>query len=97
MRTLLFAAISTLTTASGIPLSDSRGEGIADLIEASPLIILNQDTPTRLPNHGAPSSPDLSLALANLALACTWSTHIALSSNHLPITITSPSDDIPYP
>jgi endonuclease/exonuclease/phosphatase family metal-dependent hydrolase len=78
-------------------LSKSRGERIAESIEASPLIILNQDTPTRLPNHGSPSSPDVSVASAHLALACTWSTHLKLNSDHLPITITFPSDDIPSP
>jgi hypothetical protein len=53
--------------------------------------------PTRLPNHGSPSSPDVSVASAHLALACTWSTHLKLNSDHLLITITFPSDDIPSP
>jgi hypothetical protein len=37
------------------------------------------------------------VASAHLALACTWSTHIKLNSDHLPITITFPSDDAPSP
>jgi hypothetical protein len=78
-------------------LSSSWVETIADQLEASPLIILNQDTPTRLPNHGSPSSPDVSAASAHIALTFTWSTHVKLNSDHLPITITFLSDDIPSP
>ena len=75
--------------------TDPRGERIADQIELSPLIILNSDTPTRLPKSGAASSPDVTLASAHIALASTWATHVNLNSDHLPITISLPSDEAP--
>jgi hypothetical protein len=76
-------------------LSDPRGESLADQIKLSPLIVLNSDTPTRLPSSGAASSPDISLASAHIALASTWETHVRLNSDHLPITIALPSDEAP--
>jgi hypothetical protein len=76
-------------------LSDSRGELIADQIEDSPLIALNLDTPTRLPSSGSPTSSDITLASAHIALAATWLTHVRLNSDHLPITISLPSDGAP--
>jgi hypothetical protein len=36
---------------------------------------------------------DVSMASAHIALACTWVTHIRLNNDHLPITITLPTDD----
>jgi hypothetical protein len=76
-------------------LADSRGELIADQIEDSPLIALNLDAPTRLPSSGSPMSPDITLASAHIALAATWSTHVRLNSDHLPITISLTSDGAP--
>jgi hypothetical protein len=74
-------------------LSDSRGETISDAIVLSPLVILNNpDVPTRLPRNVAPSSPDLAVASAHIALASTWSMHIRLNSNHLPMTIALPCE-----
>jgi hypothetical protein len=71
---------------------------LSDAIEISPLIILNDSgSPTRLPKSGSPSSPNLSLASAHVALAATWETHVQLNSDHLPITITLPCDDAPPP
>jgi hypothetical protein len=67
---------------------------VADQIELSPLIILNSDTPTRLPESGAASSPDVTLASAHIVLASTWVTHVNLNSDHLPITILLPSDEV---
>jgi hypothetical protein len=79
-------------------LADPRGESLLDAIKISPLIILNEaGSPTRLPKSGLPSSPDLSLASAHVALAATWETHVHLNSDHLPITITLPCDDAPPP
>jgi hypothetical protein len=77
-------------------LVDPRGEKIADQIEHCPLLILNDaNLPTRLPNNGSSSSPDLTLASAHVALASTWATNVKLNSDHLPITVTLPSDEAP--
>jgi hypothetical protein len=76
-------------------LADPRGERLADQIELSPLIILNSDSPTRLPKSGVASSPDVTLASAHIALASTWATRVNLNSDHLPITISLPSDEAP--
>jgi hypothetical protein len=55
------------------------------------------DTPTSLPKSGAPTSPDVTLASAHVALASTWVTNVKLNSDHLPITITLPSDEVSPP
>jgi hypothetical protein len=78
-------------------LTDPRGEELASCIEDSPLIILNEDSPTRLPLSGSPSSPDISLATAHIALVSNWATHVKLNSDHLPITIALPSEEQPPP
>ena len=82
------------------PSEDDRGEALAEAIENSDLCVLNHDQPTRLPlgagNNQRPTSPDVSLISAHLALAVTWSTHIHLASDHLPITIAF-DDDVPNP
>jgi hypothetical protein len=74
---------------------DSRGKLVADQIKDSPLIALNLDAPTRLPSSGSPTSPDITLASAHIALAATWLTHVRLNSDHLLITISMPSDGAP--
>ena len=48
-----------------------------------------------LPTNGAPSSPDISLASAHLALSATWQPLIRLSSDHLPILIDPYGDHEP--
>ena len=79
-------------------LVDIRGETLANTIENSPLIVLNEDTPTRLPTNGNPTSPDISLASAHLALASHWSTLVGLNSDHLPILVALPtSQTLPPP
>ena len=62
-------------------------------IDASSLITLNENTPTRLPPAGAYSSSDVSIISSHLALRTVWTTHTTLNSDHLPIviTITNPS------
>ena len=72
-----------------------RGDSLASAIENSALCILNTDSPTRLPIHGSPNSPDLSLISAHLAATSIWSTHIGLNSDHLPITIDLGGDSPP--
>ena len=78
-------------------INDDRGEHLVSEIEMSNLVILNQDTPTRLPgNNQRSTSPDISLISAHLAMAVNWSVDAKLSSDHLPISI-SFVDDQPNP
>jgi hypothetical protein len=71
------------------PLSDSRGDLLAESVDSTGLFVLNNDSPTRLPkaaNQG-PSSPDVTLVPAHLASSFNWITHTTLNSDHLPITV----------
>ena len=80
--------------------SDDRGDHLAAEVENSDFCVLNEDTPTRLPqgsnNNQRPSSPDISLISAHLALSVNWSTETTLTADHLPIAI-SFNDDAPCP
>ena len=67
-------------------LSDSRGASIAEEINNTKYIVLNEDTCTRLPRNGQPTSPDITIISQSLALTTTWSTTVSLNSDHLPIT-----------
>ena len=58
---------------------------VIEAIDSSPLCLLNEDSPTRLPRDGRPSSPDLSIASCNLSLSLQWT--VVTSLNHLPIII----------
>ena len=69
-------------------IQDSRGDNIAGDIGDSNFGVLNEDTPTRLPSNGQPTSPDLSLASSSLLPHVEWETKTALGSDHLPIIIT---------
>jgi hypothetical protein len=66
----------------------ARGVDVDAAVEAGSLVTLNEDTPTRLPPNGAPSSPDISMISSHLALQTVWTTHTTLNSDHLPIVIT---------
>jgi len=74
-----------------------RGETLNDSINSSNLISINDHHPTRLPTHGNPSSPDLSIISAHLAADSSWKTHISLNSDHHPITIDINTVDSPPP
>jgi hypothetical protein len=79
-------------------LTDPRGDSILASVEISPLISLNDpDTPTRLPKSSTAASPDVTLASAHVALVSTWATHVQLNSDHLPITVSLPCDEVPPP
>ena len=82
------------------PSEDDRGEALAEAIESSDLCVLNQDEPTRIPlgaaNGQRPTSPDVSLISAHLSLAVTWTAHVHLASDHLPLTIAF-RGDVPNP
>ena len=71
------------------PTTDNRGTLIADLINSSNQIVLNTNTPTRIPtnrNHQT-TSPDISTASNTIYNNITWSTLNALNSDHNPIKI----------
>ena len=68
-------------------IDDARGSQLSDDISNSEMGILNEDTPTRSPTNGQATSPDISLASLDLLPLIIWETHTALSSDHLPITL----------
>ena len=67
--------------------TDTRGRKMANSINGSDYVILNWDSPTRVPPNAEPSSPDFSLESASLITSCSWQTLLTLSSDHLPILI----------
>lgn len=65
---------------------DTRGEALADAIEDSPYIVMNEDSYTRRPTTGNASSPDITLATSNIASSNRlWKPLVHLGSDHLPI------------
>ncbi|MCP4061384.1 MAG: hypothetical protein GY738_29760 [Pseudoalteromonas sp.] len=70
--------------------SMNRGEALLEALNESSLCLLNEDSPTRLPSFGQPTSPDLSLCSAHLALDFSWHTLTTLRSDHLPILLSLP-------
>lgn len=60
--------------------NDSRGDDIAEEIDASSFGVLNEDTHTR--------SPDISLASSSIFPSASWKAETALGSDHLPLIIT---------
>lgn len=68
-------------------IQDKRGDLIAEQINLSPYCTLNNHNQTRLPNNNSATSPDISLASADLASKSQWTTLTKLSSDHLPIII----------
>ena len=65
----------------------ARGEEILNALIPADLVILNTDTPTRLPSHGNPTSPDLSISTPDIATDLEWTTLTTLNSDHLPILL----------
>ena len=64
-----------------------RSKDLVDAINNSTICPINEDTPTRLPSNGAPSSPDISLLDSRLVPTSTWATLTSMNSDHLPILI----------
>ena len=66
------------------PTTDNRGTLIADLINSSNRIVLNTNTPTRIPTNRnqQATSPDISTASNTIYNNITWSTLNALNSDH---------------
>ena len=71
------------------PTTDNRGTLIADLINSSNQIVLNTNTPTRIPTNRnqQATSQDISTASNTIYNNITWSTLNALNSDHNPIKI----------
>jgi hypothetical protein len=89
-NTIITGDINAHSLAWHCPANDHRGDIITDLITNSSHIVLNEDTPTRLPHakNQQPTSPDISTVTSNLYPQTTWQTVQALTSDHLPIRIT---------
>ncbi|KAI5727897.1 hypothetical protein M8J77_008348 [Diaphorina citri] len=66
--------------------ADQRGEDLVDQIDTSQFGILNELEPTRIEGDTI-SSPDVTLASLPLLPVIHWESKIALSSDHLPITL----------
>ena len=66
---------------------DQRGTLIVDTIDGTNFGILNEDQPTRVANNCS-TAPDLTITSNSLLQTATWNIESALSSDHLPITIT---------
>ena len=67
-------------------MSDVRGEALAEVIDDTSLVILNTDSPTRIRGN-CKTSPDVTLASANLAAGVSWSADVHLNSDHIPISV----------
>ena len=65
----------------------NRGTSIVEALENSELMVINQDSPTRMPTNGPTSSPDLTITNSHLGLNASWVPKITLNSDHLPIII----------
>lgn len=67
--------------------NDQRGEDIVDQTDSSDFGVLNELIPTRIAAD-VQSSPDVTLATSSLLPSIHWTAEVALTSDHLPITIT---------
>ena len=72
-----------------------RGELISETLSNSNHIMLNTDTPTRVPNntHQQPTSPDITTISSSLYNSTTWKTIHTLNSDHLPKLLTIQTDN----
>ena len=68
-------------------MSDERGELLADEISKSSHGVLNEESPTRLPRSGNPSTPDVSLGSMSILLSTSWYTETKIGSDHQPIIL----------
>ena len=58
-----------------------------EALEGSTLMVLNQDSPTRMPSNGPTSSPDLTITNSHMGLDTEWQPLTTLNSDHLPILV----------
>ena len=64
-----------------------RGAKIVEALETSTLMVLNQDSPTRMPSNGPMTSPDLTITNSHMGLDSNWQPLTTLNSDHLPILV----------
>jgi hypothetical protein len=87
-NTIITADVNAHHMAWYSPTDDHRGHLIADIIDNSNHLILNKDTPTRIPAiNQQPTSPDITTVTDHLHRHITWSTVPGLTSDHKPILI----------
>ena len=79
---------STWFSRTGEDQAISRGHAIVDLLNTSNLALINEESPTRVPNRGPSSSPDLTIVSPHLSVGATWQPLTTLCSDHLPVIIT---------
>ena len=65
---------------------DTRRNQVAQEVENSGFVILNEDAPTRVTSR-VTSSPDITLVTEGLYRETIWTTAAALGSDHLPILV----------
>ena len=63
------------------------GNLITESLTNSELLLLNFDSPTRLPSRRNPACPDLTIASSHIPLESEWLTLTTLNSDHLPIIV----------
>ena len=74
---------SSTTDAAAI----DRGAKIVEALDSSTLMVINQDSPTRMPSNGPTSSPDITITSAHMGLNSNWEPITTLNSDHLPILV----------
>lgn len=75
-------------------LADPRGAAIAEEIDEAGMGVMNDFLlPTRVPTNGRPTSPDVTAASPSLLAVADWSVDTALSSDHLPVLISLPTQN----
>ena len=89
-NTIIMGDINAHSTHWHSNTNDHRGNLIANIIQNSDHCILNTNTHTRFPfaKNQAPSSPDISAISSKLYNESKWATIQALSSDHIPISVT---------
>ena len=65
----------------------NRGANIVEALDITTLMVINQNSPTRVPLSGPTSSPDLAITNSHLGLNASWVPMTTLNSDHLPILI----------
>jgi hypothetical protein len=78
-------------------LSNARGDSLASAVDILDLCLINLVPPTHLPcaANQSPSSPDVAFISTHLVPSITWTVHMTLNSDHLPITLSVSTGDCP--
>ena len=65
----------------------NRGADIVEALDNPTLMVINQNSPTRVPSSGPTSSPDLTITNSHLGLNASWVPITTLNSDHIPILV----------